>query len=105
MKYILIEYTQGDAVYHMPFVFPNNFVHAKMYEQMKYAIREETIDNKRHNGGQFAHDFKCVAAGEVSSTYLKGFHGESQTLGVKSRNEVDDNVIGMCDYTHGLGHG
>lgn len=102
MKYIIIEYTQGGQTRHMPFIFPNAIVHADMYETMTYAIREETIKNKRDNNGQYAHDFKCLGAGELSSMRIgNGCVGGSETLGVKSREGVDDNAIKMFDYTHG----
>lgn len=108
MKYILIEFKQGrqdekePIVRQFPFIFPDALVHADVYKTMCYAIREESVENKHCNGGFFAHDFKCVSAGSISSTCLNGFYGKSETLGVKSREKLDDMHIGMLDYNHGI---
>ena len=107
MKYIIVEFKQGTRggetiTRRFPFIFPEGVVHKDMYEAACDAIRHETVDNKHTNGGFYAHDFKAVSAGSVSSAGLNALcGGYSETLGVKAGCGDSEFISGM-DYHHGI---
>lgn len=95
MKYIVVEVTTKDIVRELPFIFPEAIVHSQMYKYMQHQMTME------HN----ADSVRCVAAGFLSSIQV-GFgvecHGESESLNIKSREQVDTDLITMLDYNHGI---
>lgn len=95
MKYIVIQVTTKDIVRELPFLFPDAIVHAQMFQYMQHQM------TMHHNADSVA----CVAAGFTSSIGVGTAgqcHGESESLGIKSRGEEDDKLIMMLDYTHGI---
>lgn len=95
MKYIVVEVTQVGIVRELPFIFPEAFVHKSMFEY----VQQEYLSKYR------ADSVRCVGAGFINSVGLApagGCHGESESLGVKSRGELDDKLISSLDYTHGI---
>lgn len=95
MKYIVVEVTTKDIVRELPFIFPEAIVHAQMFQYMQHQM------TMHHN----ADSVRCVGAGFISSVQV-GFgiecHGESESLNIKSREQVDSDLFTMLDYTHGI---
>lgn len=95
MKYIVISVKFGGMERELPFIFPDAIVHAQMFQYMSHQM------TMRHD----ANSVTCVAAGFLSSVGVGTAgqcHGESESLGIKSRGEEDDKLIMMLDYTHGV---
>lgn len=95
MKYIVVEVTTKDIVREFPFIFPEAIVHSQMFWHMQHQM------TMHHH----ADSVRCVAAGFLSSIAVGTAgrcHGESESLGIKSRGEEDDKLIMMLDYTHGI---
>ena len=95
MKYIVVEVTHKTIVRELPFIFPESFVHKSMYQMVE---REYLFDHK-------ADSVRCVAAGFIRSLAVApagGCYGKSESLGIASRGEEDDDIIPMLDYTHGI---
>ena len=95
MKYIVVEVTTKTIVRELPFIFPESFVHKSMYQMVE---REYLFDHK-------ADSIRCVDAGFISSLGVAptgGCYGKSESLGISSRGEEDDQIIPMLDYTHGI---
>lgn len=95
MKYIVVEVTQAGIVRELPFIFPEAFVHKSMFG---YVQREYLFEHQ-------ADSVRCVGAGFINSVGVApagGCYGESESLGVKSRGELDDKLIPSLDYTHGI---
>ena len=94
MKYIIIAgdlvSRDGTVKMEIPFIFPNNLVHANVYEYSAHMLKREM---KLSN-------LKCVAAGFFSVSNHQ-CSGESETLGVKSR-PGDSGFIQFFDYHHGI---
>jgi len=90
VKYLVMQVTgPGDLVREFPVIFPDAIVHKDMAEAMR------RLPDMRLS--------KPVAAGFVSSCHVgPGFHGESESLGLESRERADDELVSMLDYTHGL---
>ncbi len=95
MKYIVVEVTTKDIVRELPFICPEAIVHSQMYKYMQHQMTME------HN----ADSVRCVAAGFLSSIQAGigvDRHGESESLNIKSREQVDTDLITMLDYNHGI---
>ena len=94
MKYIVIEVITKDIVRELPFIFPEAIVHSQMYKYMQHQMTME------HD----ADSVRCVAAGFLSIQAGFGVecHGESESLNIKSREQVDTDLITMLDYNHGI---
>lgn len=96
MKYVVIELTTGknDVQREMPFIFPDAVVHSDFYHMIS-SLFYITHPN--------ACNIRAVAAGFVNSTDLAvTCHGESETLGLKSRSIDDAKLMLIMDYTHGI---
>lgn len=92
MKYIVMKVSKGGDEFEMPFIFPNFFVHDHIRQYIEH------ISIKLRMGS-----VTCVAAGfcnfimdEINCT------GESESIGIKSRGEIDNNLIRGMDYFHGI---
>jgi hypothetical protein len=72
----------------IPVIFPNQLVHKSMAKWLIHALRRESDI-----------DAEVVSAGFMNAEGT--CHGESETLGVKSRPE-DTNIIRFYDYSCGL---
>ncbi|WP_339844362.1 hypothetical protein [uncultured Halopseudomonas sp.] len=92
MKYIMLQImtgTQGDLVREFPVIFPDALVHADVAEAITKLPELATA--------------KPVAAGFLSSLGLEAeCYGESETLQIKSRGDLDSSRICMLDYSHGI---
>jgi hypothetical protein len=94
MKYILVEVDLPKiGTRRFPFIFSNHMVHAEMREAALFAIAKSIA---------VPTEMRVISAGEVSSLHIEGCHGESTSIGVKSRGENDDCEISTHDYNHGL---
>jgi hypothetical protein len=94
MKYIIIEIPIGNSglLRDLPIIFPDELVHAEVFACVS-----------RHDGVARA---RPIAAGFLSSMSVGetgACYGESESLGkLKSRGKIDDQLISMIDYTHGV---
>lgn len=87
MKYIVIELkTKGGLVSEHPFVFPASIVHRDMAIAM-ITVMKQTISREG--------EYKILAGGFINSWELDGCqcYGESTSLNVKSRGQVDDMLL------------
>jgi hypothetical protein len=98
MKYVVMRVTVPSAdnlgfTREFPVVFPDALTH----KDVVTALRKGCPELRRA---------EAVAAGFLSCTYVgqKGAcHGKSESLGgLKSRGEVDDALMYMLDYSHGI---
>jgi hypothetical protein len=90
MKYIVLRSGKFGLEREFPIIFPNSLTHSDVFQ----ALIKECPELDGANP---------VAAGELSSININaGCHGFSSTLGEGSREEMDDNLIRMIDYTHGI---
>ena len=99
MKYIVCRVKRnGKTVMDVPVVFPDFLVHAMVFAQMRALLETQYFKASAKT------EVVALSAGELSST---GFavsatdglcHGRSDTLGVKSRGELNDRLIHMADY-------
>lgn len=95
MKYIVIRTTLGGVVRELPFIFPNCIIHEDAFKMMSEAIKLST--------GEKAGECVAVSAGETSCMKPgSDCHGDSETLRIKSRGDVDDSLIYSLDYSHGI---
>lgn len=84
MKYII--YRTIDGRREIPIIFPNTLVHLEVAQALSKLVETSRI----------------VAAGEFSSLSIEAeCHGKSTTIGIKSREEIDDRLIANYDYSHG----
>jgi len=89
MKYVVMSVRLGELNIELPFVFPEVCVHSTMAFGFDRALRQQ------YRGALV----RPVSAGFISSTAIEeGCHGDSETLQLKSRGEVDDKLINMMDY-------
>ena len=104
MKYIVLEVRDNDlsgsepSIRELPFIFPNNCVHKDIADCMTQMLIED-----RPKG--CSRVVRVVSAGEISSMTLGGrgaCHGNSTTLKVESRGDVDSALIQTYDYLHGI---
>ena len=92
MKYIVIAVKTGEITRELPFVFPSIMVHSQVAQSLIHRI---TISH----GWNDAH---LVSAGEVSFFDGISCSGKSTTLGLESRGAIDEELIRMFDYFHGV---
>lgn len=105
MKYIVCQVKRkGEPLYEFPFVFPEQLVHAMVFSQMRAMLEHQFFSNKEKT------EVVPIAAGFLHSmTFATGTgaegngfcHGESESLGVKSRGLQDDKLFMMNDYGAG----
>lgn len=90
MKYIMLRIvTAGEIIRELPIIFPDAFVHADVAEAITKLPGLCTATP--------------VAAGSLSSLELETqCYGDSQTLNLKSRGDLDSSRICMLDYSHGI---
>lgn len=92
MKYIIMRMSVDDLEHDHPFIFPDMISHDQFAEQIQHLYLME-------------HGFssECVSAGFCNFFGQKpNCSGESETLGISSRGIIDDNIIEMFNYQHGL---
>jgi hypothetical protein len=90
MKYIVVRHRIAgtSTVQDLPFIFPLDIVHLKMFEQMNSLL------------GKDAH---VIAAGEVQFSVKAPFcFGHSSSLDASSRGTKDAELMYFHDCTHGL---
>lgn len=93
MKYIMLETDEGKKI---PFVFPNELVHADVADLMCRLVSVRT--------NQYA---RPISAGFVELGFDTTVHGESETLSLKSNDSdaaylaLGDSVNMMPDYVVG----
>lgn len=95
-KYIMLEVNTEGTVWRLPVIFPDNFVHADVYEAMRMANRRSA-----HKSRLPWTDPKVVSAGKIESLSVEAAHGESETLQLKSQCE-DKEIINSFQYMHGI---
>ena len=88
VKYIVAEGTdERGNVHELPILFPYILVHADMADTVRMAAREADLWK-----------FEIVGAGFVSySNGEPNFHGESESLGIKSRGIKDRDAFNRCE--------
>lgn len=93
MKYIVCRiYHKRKIFLDVPFVFPDIISHITMYEGAHTTL---TMIWPEHDG----HKVKCLSAGFINSIENMGeCYGKSDTLGKKSRGELDTKLLRMADY-------
>jgi hypothetical protein len=89
-KYIMIEATHGDMRVLFPVIFPDKMIHIEVATVMKLC-------------GPLAKfsAVKVVSAGAIEHLEIDGLHGESTTLGIRSKPE-DKRIIENYSYLHGV---
>jgi len=90
MKYIMLRIvTAGEIIRELPIIFPDALVHADVAEAITKLPGLYTATP--------------VSAGSLSSLELETqCYGDSQTLDLKSRGDLDSGRICMLDYSHGI---
>lgn len=89
MKYIVLQSKTNGITRELPIIFPDLMVHANVAQAL-LALPEMK-------------GFKAVSAGALSCMDLRPkCHGDSFSLKLKSREEVDNALIYMMDYSHGV---
>lgn len=102
MKYIMVEArlckrNADDMTVLIPVTFSKVLVHRDMFEAVYHNLAR---DDDRDFG-----DIKCVGAGFVDSA-LGGYrcHGESESLGIASRGDLDSDTMNQMRYAHGFSY-
>lgn len=102
MKYIMVQAqlskrNEDDMTVLIPVTFSKMLVHADMYEAVYHNLAR---DEDRDFG-----EIKCVGAGFVDSA-LGGYkcYGESESLTVASRGDLDSDVMNQMRYAHGFSY-
>jgi hypothetical protein len=103
VKYIVLQVKtvndNGEFIRELPFIFPNELVHADVATDLAAAIRSTHIDERRPGAVLTS----VVSAGFISSLSIEGgCHGASETLKIASRGKQDDDLIKTLDYMHGI---
>lgn len=92
MKYVMMEVKQRKQtgfILNIPFLFPEMVTHIYISTVAKLVCEEHWPDS----------DIKCISAGFCSSMDVNvDCYGESETLKLKSREDIDSNIIKMADY-------
>jgi mevalonate kinase len=99
MKYVVCQVKVDDvAVFNFPVAFPNVLVHSLMFEGIQTSLQKHF----QHMGKRV--EIVALSAGEFSSVAHKmgTCHGESESLGVSSRELEDDDLFKMSDYGSGV---
>ncbi len=93
MKYIVLSVSMGpNLTRELPIIFPDCLVHRDVFDAIRLGSEDKSMRRA-----------KVVAAGFVSSMSIEGnCNGRSETLDIKSRGKVDDQLMKMFDYTHGI---
>lgn len=102
MKYIMVEArlckrNEDDMTVLIPVTFSKVLVHRDMYEAVYHNLAR---DEDRDFG-----DIKCVGAGFVDSA-LGGYkcYGESESLKIASRGDLDSDVMNQMRFAHGFSY-
>lgn len=97
LKYIMIRVDEeGGAPREWPIIFPDELVHAYMFE----AVRGMKVMLGHNRWARPYLGAKAVSAGEI--TVAGHCHGGSETLQLKSRGNIDTNIVNAFDYLKGL---
>lgn len=104
MKYIVCRVLRDDEkLIDIPVVFPDALVHAMVFAQMRALLEMQYFSNEKQT------TVIALSAGELTSTIFTDTsddasicHGESTSLGVKSREHEDDQLLKMNDYGAGM---
>lgn len=89
MKYIVMQVKSGTMTLEIPFLFPDCIVHAMMAQVAK-PLCEATWKNSAASP---------ISAGSISSADCwADCYGDSETLKLKSRGEIDSELINGADY-------
>lgn len=93
MKYVVLEVTSKEVTREIPIIFPESLVHLEVATVVAVLLND--------NGKK---DVRPVSAGFISCIDFKDIncHGESTSLGLKSRRDEDNRLISMMDYLHGI---
>lgn len=94
MKYIMMR-IDGQVARELPIIFPDEMVHSYMLEAVR-SMRCQ-LENRIFRPYALA---TAVSAGEI--TVNGNCFGGSETLGVKSRGNVDSNIVNTFDYMKGM---
>lgn len=97
MKYIVCQVQQNkDPFLNVPIMFPDMLVHSMVFAQMRALLELQYFKVGKKT------EVVCISAGFISSTNISDpdgiCHGESESLGVKSRGKEDDRLFLMADY-------
>jgi hypothetical protein len=102
MKYIMVQArlckrNEDDMTVLIPVTFSKVLVHSDMYEAVYHNLAR---DDDRDFG-----DIQCVGAGFVDSA-LGGYkcYGESESLKIASRGDLDSDVMNQMRYAHGFSY-
>lgn len=82
----------------LPLIFADAYVHKDMADMASNILHREIYGSLT-----IRREVQCVAAGFLSSLGVDvGCYGKSESLGIKSRGKIDDALILMLDYSHGI---
>lgn len=105
MKYIVCQVQHdGEPFMNVPVVFPDLLVHAMVFAQMRALLEMQFFSNKKKttvialSGGEFSSMAFESHPMQTDPNEQAMCHGESTSLGVKSRGMEDDQLIRMTDY-------
>jgi hypothetical protein len=91
MKYVVIEVIMRSGVeMEIPIIFPDLLVHSEVADMLQLKLSQQFKDA----------DIKPISAGFLSSLSIDSgcCHGESESLGLKSRGMKDSALVTGCDY-------
>jgi hypothetical protein len=92
MKYVVLKVVNKGIERGIPIVFPDLLIHSEVAKQMQHMM---LISHSMET--------EVVSAGFLSLFGTKPeCSGNSESLGIKSRGEQDDQLITMYDYFHGV---
>lgn len=92
MKYIVFKCSIGDDVREFPVIFPQHLVHKHVSDSMIELIKK--------SGWK---EVNPISAGECNFFEDEiNCGGESTTLNLQSRRDIDDHLIRMFNYKHGI---
>jgi hypothetical protein len=93
MKYIVLQVVVNGLIREVPIIFPSFLIHSNIAKSIKHNLA------MNHNWMQS----EVVSAGELNFLGAEpNCSGASETLGISSRGAVDDQLITMYDYNHGI---
>lgn len=96
MKYIVCRVLHDEEPFlDIPILFPDMLVHAMVFTQMRALLEMQYFKASKKT------TVIALSAGELSSMPFDCSmmcSGKSDSLGVKSREETDDQLIRMTDY-------
>lgn len=88
-KYVMLK--SGNFVF--PVIFPDKLVHSDVAQVMKCAVHQ-CLPNEDVA--------QVISAGSIDHVELVNLGGESMSLNVRSRGEVDKHAIELYSYVHGI---